>query len=31
MILRDNEKPPRRVVVPSFKAKARPIINEEVG
>lgn len=28
---RDNEKPPRKVVVPSFQAKARPITNEEVG
>lgn len=25
----DNEKPPRKVVVPAFKAQARPITNEE--
>ncbi len=31
MITRDNEKPPRNVVVPAFKAKARPITNEDVG
>lgn len=27
---RDNEKPPRQVTVPAFRAKARPITNEEV-
>jgi len=29
-IARDNEKPRRQVVVPSFKAQARPITNDEV-
>lgn len=31
MLHRDNEKPPREVVVQSFEAKGRPITNEEVS
>ena len=30
-IPRDNEKPPRNIVVPAFSAQARPITNEDVS
>lgn len=30
-IIRDNEKPPRKVSVQSFEAQGRPITNEEVS